>query len=104
MNEKSLKSNNINILNKYDDMATNIKINSNNITGVIDFDKLKCLFKLYCYYNHITRLLNLSNGLVHLNCTSNPKIDLINLPDSIEYLKCDKCELVKLDMLRTFKI
>ena len=43
--------------------------------------------------------MGLSNTLTHLNCSSNPNIDLTNLPDSIEYLECELCKLLKLDIL-----
>lgn len=80
-----------------------LKCLSNNLTDINNL-KLNNLVRLFCGYNKIINLDELSQNtpnLKYLDCAGNPIISLDNLPEELIYLNCENCKICELNNLPT---
>lgn len=93
------RNNNENITNKllkqYNTKTTEINLLNRNIIGILDLKKFKKLKILICSNNQITQIINLPEGLIHLECDNN-NITCLYLSNNFEIVNCEGNPIEKL--------
>ena len=96
---KKINCSNTGLINIYcsnpDIELEELKCLSNNLAELSNI-KLNNLLRLFCAYNKISNLDELSQNtpnLKYLDCAGNPIASLNNLPEKLIYLDCSNCEI-----------
>ena len=94
-----MNANTQNLLEKYYKKIFQLKIPDKNIIGILDLIEFKELVGLDCSGNQITSIINLPNSLKYIKCYENATIRSLKLPIELEWLCIDYNDMELLKML-----
>ncbi len=75
------------IINQCDKELLELDISARNIVGIVDLQKFRNLKKFICSHNEITKIINIPETLVYLDCSYN-KIKELSIGYYLSYLDC----------------